>query len=319
MPAETDHTTSIERARALRDALRATIVGQHQVIDELLCALLSEGHVLLEGLPGLGKTELAKCVAACLGLPLSRIQCTPDLLPADVTGGESPGADQRMAWRPGPLIAPFVLVDEINRATPRTQSAFLEAMQERQVTYLGEQHLLPSPFFLIATQNPIELEGTYPLPEAQLDRFAMKIFVPFPDRAALARIADLRGDVTPVSILRKTELDMLLHESTRIIVADVLRDAAVSLIISLQPNAENALAVTREHVRYGPGPRALQSLLRCARAAALLDGRPHVAMVDLRKVALPVLRHRLLLRFESEADGTRTDAVLQDAINAELA
>ncbi len=304
-----------------RAALESEILGQSQVVDEVLTGFCAGGHLLLEGLPGLGKTALVKRLAASLNLPLSRIQCTPDLLPADVIGSEMQDEHQRLTFRPGPLFAPLVLVDEINRATPRTQAAFLEAMQEDQVTYLGHHYPLPRPFRVLATQNPIELEGTFPLPEAQLDRFMMKIVVPAPSADTLLAIAGrtLEPDAAPLPpVLDGPGLENALAQVQTVIVAEPLRRAAVDLVVALQPEAPAAHPLARRHLRYGPSPRALQALLRCARASALLRGRGHVAIADLRHAAPGVLRHRLLLRFESTLDGLEADALLASVVSERL-
>jgi MoxR-like ATPase len=306
---------------ALRSALASSILGQDSVIDQLLVGFFARGHILLEGLPGLGKTELVKRLADCLGLPVSRIQCTPDLLPADVTGAEVPVAGGGLEFRPGPLLASLVFVDEINRATPRTQAAFLEAMQEGQITCLGHRHALPQPNWIVATQNPIELEGTFPLPEAQLDRFTMKILVEFPDRTALLRIADraLESSRAPSApTLTRAQTAAVLQEVEQIIVAEPLRRRAVDLLLALRPESATAHPLAAEHVRYGPSPRALRALLGCARSSALLAARPHVSLQDLRDVARAVLQHRILLKFESELDGVGTARVLDTVIGTVL-
>lgn len=314
---DSDFELAHDALTRLSRELERIVIGQQRVIKELLCAQFAEGHALLEGLPGQGKTLLARSLAACLDLELSRIQCTPDLLPADITGSEVLNGNRELAFRPGPLFAPILLVDEINRATPRTQSAFLEAMQERQVTWLGQRHALPSPFWLLATQNPIELEGTYPLPEAQLDRFAMKIDVPFIQRETLGQLADMTLDAPTMPEANRIDgldVDLILREVKRIVVADALRDMAVTLILELQPGDRGR----RSHIRYGPSPRALQSLLRCAQSSALLNGRAHVSVADLRAVAMPVLRHRLLLEFESELGGLSADEIVRATVDERL-
>ncbi len=317
--------SDLQRARddlgRLRAALESAILGQSRVIDEVLTGFCAGGHLLLEGLPGLGKTELVKCLATALNLSLSRIQCTPDLLPADVIGSEMLDDHQRLTFRPGPLFAPLVLVDEINRATPRTQAAFLEAMQEGQVTYLGHHYPLPLPFRVLATQNPIELEGTFPLPEAQLDRFMMKIVVPAPGAETLLAIADrtLEAEAAALPpVLDGPGLDNVLAEVQSVIVAEPLRQAAVDLVMALQPASATAHPLARRHLRFGPSPRALQALLRCARASALLRGRGHVAVADLRYAAPGVLRHRLLLRFESTLDGLEVEELLDRVVSERL-
>jgi len=319
-----DFQTTLDDLTRLRTLLKTIIIGQEQLISELLTAVFAAGHVLLEGPPGLGKTHLAKALASSMGFSMSRIQCTPDLMPADITGSEVLVGDdtdrRQLDFRPGPLFAPMVLVDEINRATPKTQAAFLEAMQENQVTCVGTQHKLPTPFWVLATQNPIELEGTYALPEAQVDRFLFKITVPYPSADNLLDMMDISLDDEPADhvtpILSPDRVNLILAQAREIVIAGPLKQAAVDLILATHPDVSQSHPLAREHVSYGASPRGLQSMLRAARVHALMNGRAHVALDDLREVALPALRHRVLLRIESEMDGVKTDTVLEEIVTA---
>jgi len=319
-----DFQTTLDDLTRLRTLLKTIIIGQEQLISELLTAVFAAGHVLLEGPPGLGKTHLAKALASSMGFSMSRIQCTPDLMPADITGSEVLVGDdtdrRQLDFRPGPLFAPMVLVDEINRATPKTQAAFLEAMQENQVTCVGTQHKLPTPFWVLATQNPIELEGTYALPEAQVDRFLFKITVPYPSADNLLDMMDISLDDEPADhvtpILSPDRVNLILAQTREIVIAGPLKQAAVDLTLATHPDVAQSHPLAREHISYGASPRGLQSMLRAARVHALMNGRAHVALDDLREVALPALRHRVLLRIESEMDGIKTDTVLEEIVTA---
>jgi MoxR-like ATPase len=319
-----DFQTTLDDLTRLRHLLEMTIVGQEQLITELLTAVFAAGHVLLEGPPGLGKTHLAKALASSMGFSMSRIQCTPDLMPADITGSEVLAGDdtgrRQLNFRPGPLFAPMVLVDEINRATPKTQAAFLEAMQENQVTCVGTQYDLPKPFWVLATQNPIELEGTYALPEAQVDRFLFKLIVPYPSAENLLSMLEISLDDEPADhitpILSPDRVNLILAQAREIVIAGPLKQAAVNLTLATHPDSSQSHPLAREHITYGASPRGLQSMLRAARVRALMNGRAHVAMDDLREVALPSLRHRVLLRIESEMDGIKADTVLEEIVTA---
>jgi MoxR-like ATPase len=308
----------------LDDEVRKVFIGQDALVRGALMGLIAQGNLLLEGAPGLGKTLLVRTLAQALDLDFSRIQFTPDLMPADITGGptllRSPGGETELQFRKGPIFAHIVLADEINRGTPRTQSALLEAMQEHAVTIAGKCYTLEPPFFVLATQNPIEMEGTYPLPEAQLDRFLFKLHVPYPDKADLIRIGmETTGTDEPevsASMDRAQLLDIqaLCRE---IVVAPHVADLAARLTLATHPDTEGAVELVREFVQHGASPRAMQSLLLAGRAAALIDGRPFVTPEDLRNVALPVMRHRVFLGFEAGLERVTTDDVVQAVLESE--
>jgi MoxR-like ATPase len=306
-------------ARQLENTVRRVILGQSEVVRETLIALLAGGHVLLEGVPGLGKTLLVRTLSAALDLSFSRVQFTPDLMPADITGTtilrEDEEGRRSFAFQAGPLFAHLVLADEVNRATPKTQSALLEAMQERTVTIGNHTHRLPAPFFVLATQNPLEMEGTYPLPEAQLDRFLLKVLVPFPSRDVLRRIAQQTiappVEVTPV--LDGDRLEEMMATARAVPLATPMVDYAVGLVTASHPGS-TSVDMVRRYVRAGASPRALQALVTCAQVRALLEGRYNVAIEDIQALAHPALRHRILLNFEGQAEGLTTDAVIDEIL-----
>ncbi|MFO1076645.1 MAG: AAA family ATPase [Planctomycetota bacterium] len=298
----------VEKVQALRTQLVGQVIGQERLIDDLLVGVLAGGHILLEGLPGLGKTLLVRSLGSGVGLACSRIQCTPDLMPTDITGTqviEDEGGKRRFRFQPGPVFAGLVLADEINRATPKTQSALLEAMQERSVTVAGVTHALPEPFHVIATQNPIELEGTFPLPEAQLDRFLFRLDVSTPSTEAMVRIlqATTGGQAaSPRQHLAGGELAELQAIVREVLCGSHLLEYVAHLIMATHPDAPDADELTRRCVRYGASARAGQAIVLGAKARALLAGRPAVIQEDLDACVMPALRHRVLLSFEAEAE-----------------
>ena len=315
---------AVERIHAVRREIAKVIVGQEAVVEQLLWCLIAGGHALLEGVPGLGKTMLVRTAADALDLTFSRIQFTPDLMPSDITGTrivEFGAAGQPAAFRfqPGPILGNLVLADEINRATPKTQSALLEAMQERTVTAGGETHPLPRPFFVLATQNPLEQEGTYPLPEAQLDRFLLKIDVGYPSREELKAIA-LRTtsarETKAEKVAGAEDLHRVQRYAKEVLISDDMLDLAVRIVMSTHPGEMDAPEAVRRHVRYGAGPRGVQALIGIAKVRALLDGRLHVSRADLSAAAGPVLRHRIVLGYEAIASGVRPDELIAGVLEA---
>ncbi len=306
-------------AEALRAAVAQVIVGQAEVVEQVLWGLVAGGHVLLEGNPGLGKTLLVRTLSSCLDLRFSRIQFTPDLMPSDITGtnvlvmGDAAAARGRFELHRGPIFGQVVLADEINRATPKTQSALLEAMQEHAVTIAGVRHQLEEPFFVLATENPIEMEGTYPLPEAQLDRFLLKVLVESPSAEDFTRIlARTTGAPTaaPERVLGRDDVLALRSLCREIAVAEPVLAYAARLVTGSDPSSPHAPELVRRSVRYGAGVRGGQSLILAGKAIALLEGRAQVSFDDVRRAARPVLRHRILRSFEGEADGVTTDRVV---------
>ena len=303
---------------SLREEIGKVIVGQNAIVDGTLNALFANGHVLLEGVPGLGKTLLVRTLSQVLDLSFNRIQFTPDLMPADVLGTnmvhETDDGKRAFEFLHGPIFAHLVLADEINRATPKTQSAMLEAMQERSVTIGGEIRKLDLPFFVLATQNPIDQEGTYPLPEAQLDRFFYKLLVDYPTAEELSEIVTRTTEGTKVQVSKVVdgatliELQQLVQQ---VPVASHVKDYAVRLILATHPNTETAQEITNQFLKFGSSPRGAQALLLGAKVRALTEGRFNVSFDDVAGVALPALRHRLIVNFEAEAEGVTTDLVLQ--------
>jgi len=311
------------KLNTVRDEIGKIIVGQHEVVEGVLICLLSAGHVLLEGVPGLGKTTLLRTLGRVLGLKYSRIQFTPDLMPADIVGSMIVETDDRggkaLRFQPGPIFANLVLADEINRATPKTQSALLEAMQERTVTSGTTTHQLEAPFLVMATQNPIEMEGTYPLPEAQLDRFLMKILVTYPNREDLNRIVELtvNSDEAHVSpVLSREEILGLRAICRDTLVAPHVQDYAVDLVMATQPGTPDAHELAGKYIRYGSSPRGAQALVECGRVHAIMRGRLHLSTDDIQAVAPAVLRHRIILNFDAHADGQTPETVLGKIIES---
>jgi MoxR-like ATPase len=305
----------------VRDELGRVIVGHHELLDLVVTALFAGGHVLLEGVPGLGKTLLVRTLAQALDLRFARIQFTPDLMPADILGTnllvQDESGRRRFEFQPGPIFAQIVLADEINRATPKTQSALLEAMQEHAVSIAGESRPLEEPFFVLATQNPIEMEGTYPLPEAQLDRFLFKLRVPFPALDELREIADRTTGPEPPEAHRVVDgatLRRLQAFALEVPAAAHIQEYAARLVLATHPEPAGTTDTARRFVRYGASPRGLQALIRAGKVRALAQGRAHVATEDLVALAAPALRHRILLNFEGEAEGLEPERVIVDAI-----
>jgi MoxR-like ATPase len=304
-----------EAIATLRAGLSKVLLDQGVVVDRVLTAVLARGHVLLEGLPGLGKTELCKGLAKLLGLPFKRVQFTPDLLPGDITGTYVIDGDTRaFVFRPGPLFASIVLADEINRSSPKTQSALLEAMQERSVTVLGTTHPLPTPFFVLATQNPIELEGTYPLPEAQLDRFLFRVLVPQVGAKTLAAILTQRVRGAPPALepaVTPASLDGLFAAVDRVHLPQAVADYVGRLVEASHPTAPAAAPAVRRFVKYGGSPRAALALAAASRALALSKGKPNVGFDEVRELAGTVLNHRLVLSYEASLEKVSATEVVE--------
>lgn len=311
----------IEKINICEEEISKGIIGQKDIIRQTILAILSDGNVLLEGVPGLGKTELVKAISKVFDMSFSRIQFTPDLMPADVTGTSlilKEGDRNVFQFEPGPIFAQLVLADEINRATPKTQAALLEAMQEKTVTSGRETYKLPSPFLVLATQNPIENEGTYPLPEAQLDRFLFKLMVNFPKKEELKEILQITvGTERPELVAKITgeEIIKMREVICQVPVADAVMDYALSIVVATHPEIEGAPEVVKKYVAAGASPRAAQAIIKTARARALMEGRYNVAYEDIKYVAYPALRHRLITNFEAIADNMTADKIIEEIIN----
>ena len=325
MTSHDDHLTETKTFRdtfsKLKESVAEAIVGQEHVVEATLTALICGGNVLLEGVPGLGKTELAKAISQVLDLEFRRIQFTPDLMPADILGTNVMSTDDqgryKVEFREGPIFTQLLLADEINRATPKTQSALLETMQEGTVTVAGTVRTLKQPFFVLATQNPIEQEGTFPLPEAQLDRFLFKIVVPYPDRSELNQVVErtvLQDQHELSRVIDAAALLQLREYLDKVVVAEAVRDYAVRLVLSTHPQSDVATEQVRKFVRWGASPRAAQALIKAARVRALTAGRAHVACEDVRHFAAEVLQHRLLLNYDGQADGVRVEDLVTECV-----
>ena len=306
---------------SLRREIGKVIVGQEEIVDNVLISLFSGGHVLLEGVPGLGKTLMVRTLSSAFSLEFRRIQFTPDLMPADIVGTnmvvEDKSGGRIFQFQRGPVFTNILLADEINRATPKTQSALLEAMQERSVTAGGSTHKLDEPFVVLATQNPIEMEGTYPLPEAQLDRFMLKLIVSFSSREELITILDrtTEGATQPAEkVIDGREIMVWRGFVSQVVVAEHVKDYAARLVLASHPTSPYATDAVKRYLRYGASPRGAQVLVMTGKVRALLAGRYNVSFDDMAAMLLPALRHRLILNFEGEAEGISTDDILKDVL-----
>ncbi|WP_391208256.1 AAA family ATPase [Psychrobacillus sp. L4] len=311
-----DYVNMSKRLEEVRMEIGHFIVGQKEAVEFSIYCVLADGHALLEGLPGLGKTMLIRTISEVLDLSFSRIQFTPDLMPSDITGTSMierlENGKQQFTFQKGPIFSQMVLADEINRATPKTQSALLEAMGEKTVTVLGETKQMDKPFFVLATQNPIEMEGTYPLPEAQMDRFLCKILVSYPTKAELMEITKRTTGGQSIVLNKMMHSEEIVHAQQmvkEVLIANDMLEYAVEIISATHPEA-SAIPEIAQYVQYGSGPRGLLSLIKLAKARALVAGRYHVSIADIKSVAKPVLRHRLLLNYEGEAEGKTADEMV---------
>jgi MoxR-like ATPase len=320
---EKDAAKFVKSFRRIQEEIAKVIVGQERLVEDVLTALAAGGHVLLEGVPGIGKTLLVHTLADAIDCRFARIQFTPDLMPSDIIGTRMVIEDERgrkhFAFQQGPVFTQVLLADEINRATPKTQSALLEAMQEKSVTVAGDTLRLEPPFFVIATQNPIEMEGTYPLPEAQLDRFLFKLNVGYPTMEQLVEVArrtTKREMPKAAKVLTAKDVILLMGVVRDVPIADHIERYAASVLMATHPGSPGATEMVNRYVRYGASPRGLQAMILGAKVRALLDERFNVAEEDIREVALPALRHRVLLNFEGEAEEIDTDRVVEDILDS---
>jgi MoxR-like ATPase len=307
----------VDRYTAVREQVQRVIVGHDEIVHGVLTCLFAGGHCLLEGVPGLGKTLLVRTLSQTLSLDFNRVQFTPDLMPADILGTnmvmESPDGKRFFEFQKGPIFTQICLADEINRATPKTQSAMLETMQEGAITAAGTRYVLKKPFLVMATQNPIEQEGTYPLPEAQLDRFFFKLLVGYSGRKELATIVDrtTRGEIIePAKVMDGPEILQWQALVREVILATHVQDYIVRLVLATHPQGQFALAITNQYVRWGASPRGAQTLALASKVRALLDGRYNVSFEDVHRTYLPAMRHRIILNFEAQAEGIEPDTVL---------
>lgn len=312
-----DYVNMSKRLDVVRNEIAQFIVGQKEAIEFSIYCVLADGHSLLEGLPGLGKTMLIRTISEVLDLSFSRIQFTPDLMPSDITGTSMierlENGKQQFSFQKGPIFSQMVLADEINRATPKTQSALLEAMGEKTVTVLGDTKQMDRPFFVLATQNPIEMEGTYPLPEAQMDRFLCKIMVSYPTKEELMEISRRTTGSRSIEINKIMNAEDIVQAQQmvrEVLIADDMLEYAVDIIAATHP-ADSPIPEISRYVQYGSGPRGLQSLIKLAKARALVAGRYHVSIADIKQVTKPVLRHRMLLNYEGEAEGIVADELIE--------
>jgi len=314
-----DVTEFIENFTTLKDEISKVVIGHRDLTENIIVCLLSKGHALIEGVPGLGKTHLIKSLGSVLGLKTSRIQFTPDLMPADIIGTNILMKDEQghneIRFSKGPVFSQVILADEINRATPKTQSALLEAMQEQQVTVSGITHMLDGPFIVLATQNPIEMEGTYPLPEAQLDRFFFKLIVEYPNRQELGKIIELTtgsAEVTIKSLAEKDKIEKMQSLIRSVPVPEEVKDYAVRVLEATHPSTETG--DFSKYIRYGASPRGVQSMILSGKAYALISGRYNVSFDDIKKAAYPSLRHRIILSFEGEAESITPDHIIDSIL-----
>ncbi len=313
---------NLQKFELVRKEIGNVIVGQENVVELALLALLCEGHVLLEGVPGLGKTILVRSLADSLKLKFSRIQFTPDLMPADVLGTsmaiQNKRGDFDLKFEKGPVFANLLLADEINRASPKTQSALLEAMQEKTVTVRGEKHELPRPFMVLATQNPLEMEGTYPLPEAQIDRFFFKILVKHPSEKELMEIMDRTVGAQTSSahpVMEESELSSLQKAVREVLAPENVTNYAARLVLSTQPENEYSPENVKKYIRYGAGPRGVQALILASKAQAIIRGRFNISIDDVKLLACPSLRHRIALNFDGQSEGINIDELIEGIVS----